>query len=223
MEEPKPLNSLFEKKLFRIPDYQRGYAWQPEQLKDFWEDLMNLPDRDGRNHYTGVLTLKQVPTDDVKEDDDEHFLIKDRSYNLYDVVDGQQRLTTFVIFLQAFIEFFRTLPENRGKPDSEIFISGSLSIAYAQSEFLFEVNPLGLQNRAYKFGYTTDNPSYEYLRYRIFDEEGGGSVQETFYTLNLGNAKRYFSEQLKELHKQEGVVGHLLLSRYHREHGYTNH
>ena len=204
MDEPRPLNSLFEKKPFRIPDYQRGYAWQPEQLKDFWEDLMNLPKN--RNHYTGVLTLKQASSD-IEKEDEEYFLVKDRSFNLYHVVDGQQRLTTFVIFLQAFIEFFRTLPENRGKPDSEIFISGSLSIAYAQSEFLFEVNPLGIQDRAYKFGYTTDNPSYRYLRYRIFDEAGGGSVQETFYTLNLSNAKRYFSEQLKELHKQEGSNG----------------
>ena len=27
MDEPKPLDSLFKEKLFRIPDYQRGYAW----------------------------------------------------------------------------------------------------------------------------------------------------------------------------------------------------
>ncbi len=117
MDEPKPLDSLFEKKLFRIPDYQRGYAWQPEQLRDFWEDLMNLPDNYRRKHYTGVLTLKQVPADSVKENDDEYFLIRDRSYSIYHVVDGQQRLTTFVIFLQAFVEKVRALPENRGKLD----------------------------------------------------------------------------------------------------------
>ncbi|MEJ7631571.1 MAG: DUF262 domain-containing protein, partial [Rubrobacteraceae bacterium] len=97
MEDPKSLDSLFKEKLFRIPDYQRGYAWQPEQLKDFWEDLMNLSK--DRKHYTGVLTLKQVPADEIKKDDKEHFLIEDHSYNLYHVVDGQQRLTTFVIFL----------------------------------------------------------------------------------------------------------------------------
>ena len=42
MEEPKSLDSLCKEKIFRIPDYQRGYAWQREQLKDFWEDLINL-------------------------------------------------------------------------------------------------------------------------------------------------------------------------------------
>jgi len=59
MKEPKSLDSLFKEKMFRIPDYQRGYAWRHEQLKDFWEDLVNLAE--GRSHYTGVLTLKQIP------------------------------------------------------------------------------------------------------------------------------------------------------------------
>ena len=39
MDEPKSLDSLFKEKIFRIPDYQRGYAWQKKQLKDFREDL----------------------------------------------------------------------------------------------------------------------------------------------------------------------------------------
>jgi len=53
MDEPGPLDSLFKEKLFRIPDYQRGYAWGREQLGAFWEDLVNLPD--GRSHYTGPI------------------------------------------------------------------------------------------------------------------------------------------------------------------------
>jgi hypothetical protein len=74
-----------------------------------------------------------------------------------------------------------------------------------REKYLFKIKPTGDHFRTYKFGYTVDNPSYEYLRYRILGEEGGGSVQETFYTLNLSNAKRYFAEQLTELHKQAGL------------------
>ncbi|EAK5748771.1 DUF262 domain-containing protein [Campylobacter lari] len=33
---------MFDGKYLRIPDYQRGYAWEYNQLKDFWEDLENL-------------------------------------------------------------------------------------------------------------------------------------------------------------------------------------
>ena len=87
MDEPKPLDSLFKEKLFRIPDYQRGYAWQKEQLEAFWEDLVNL--HPSRSHYTGVLTLKQVPTSDIVEDSREFWLVDDHSYKLYHIVDGQ--------------------------------------------------------------------------------------------------------------------------------------
>ena len=205
MEEPKSLDSLFKEKLFRIPDYQRGYAWQREQLKDFWEDLINLSD--SRSHYTGVLTLKQIPVHEIKRRDKEYWLVEDHSYKLYHVVDGQQRLTTFVIFLQAFIDFVKKLPESSGKSDDAIYISDSLSVAAVQSKYLFKTKPTGDQFRTYKFGYTVDNPSYHYLRHRILDEVGGGAVQETFYTLNLSNSKHYFAEQISELHKQEGLPG----------------
>jgi hypothetical protein len=203
MDEPKPLDSLFKEKIFRIPDYQRGYAWQREQLKAFWEDLVNLSD--GRSHYTGVLTLTGLPR--VPETEKEFWLVDDHNYRVYHIVDGQQRLTTFIIFVQAFVEFVKALPENAGKTDEAIYLTDTQNVADVQRRFLFKVKPTGDQFRTYKFGYTEDNPSYDYLRHRILGEPGGASVQETFYTLNLSNAKRYFAEQLAEMHAQEGVAG----------------
>ena len=205
MDEPKPLDSLFKEKLFRIPDYQRGYAWGRKQLGAFWEDLINLPD--DRSHYTGVLTLKEIPSADVQQDDKEFWLVDDHSYKLYHIVDGQQRLTTFTLFLQAFIELLRSLPENEGQADDAIYLTDTLSIAAVESKFLFEVKPAGEAFRTYKFGYTVDNPSYKYMRYRILGEEDGGTVFETFYTLNLSNGKRYFKEQLRAWHEKEGIAG----------------
>lgn len=205
MDAPQPLDSLFQQKLFRIPDYQRGYAWQPEQLKDFWEDLVNLSG--GRSHYTGVLTLKEIPAAEIRESDKEYWLVEDHSYRLYHVVDGQQRLTTFVVFLQAFVDFVKALPEYDGVAEDAIYVTDSLSIADVQGKFLFRIKPRGDQFRTYKFGYTVDNPSYEFLRYKILGERGGGSVQETFYTLNLSNAKRYFTEQLRELYEEDSLAG----------------
>ncbi|MFC3282631.1 GmrSD restriction endonuclease domain-containing protein [Litchfieldella rifensis] len=205
MDEPKPLDSLFKEKLFRIPDYQRGYAWGREQLDAFWEDLINLPV--GRSHYTGVLTLKEVPSADIQEQDKEFWLVDDHSYKLYHIVDGQQRMTTFTLFLQAFIELLRSLPENEGLADDAIYLTDTLSIAAVERKFLFEVKPASDAFRTYKFGYTVDNPSYEYMRYRILGEDGIGTVLETFYTLNLSNGKRYFKEQLQACYKKEGIHG----------------
>ena len=56
MNELQSLSQIFQNKLFRIPDYQRGYAWLDQQLRDFWEDLINLqPDR---YHYKYQLFSK---------------------------------------------------------------------------------------------------------------------------------------------------------------------
>lgn len=203
MDKPKPIDELFTKKLFRIPDYQRGYAWGLEQLDAFWEDITNLPD--DRSHYTGVLTLKEIPS--VQQDEKEFWLVDDHSYKLFHIVDGQQRLTTFILFLQALSELVRNLPENRGKGADTILLAGTLSVESVEESYLFKVKPTGDAFRTYKFGYTTDNPSYEYMRYRILGEEGSGTVSETFYTLNLSNGKSYFKQKLEAWHKEKGFLG----------------
>ena len=195
MDEPRSLESLFKEKIFRIPDYQRGYAWQREQLKDFWEDLVNLSG--GRSHYTGVLTLKQIPVREIAKSDKEYWLVEDHAYQVYHIVDGQQRLTTFIIFLQAFVDFIKTLPENQGKADTDIYITENLNVPEVQNRYMFTIKPTGDRFRTYKFGYMKDNPSYDYLRFRILGEVGGGSIEETFYTLNLSNAHAYFTGQFR--------------------------
>ena len=203
MDEPKSLDRLFEKKIFRIPDYQRGYAWQKSQLNDFWSDLINLSD--DRSHYTGVLTLKEASPNEVTKNDKEYWLVDDHSYKMYQIVDGQQRLTTFVVFLQAYIDFMKTLDENKGKSDQEVFITDSLTLEDVISKYLYKTKPNGELYRTYKFGYMADNPSYKYLRHEIFNEDGSPSIKNTFYTLNLLNAKRYFCKQLKEFNFEFGM------------------
>ena len=42
MKELQTLQQIFQHRIFRIPDYQRGYAWGEKQWIDFWEDLVNL-------------------------------------------------------------------------------------------------------------------------------------------------------------------------------------
>jgi uncharacterized protein with ParB-like and HNH nuclease domain len=69
-----------------------------------------------------------MPSGKVHESDKEYWLVEDHSYKLYHIVDGQQRLTTFIIFLQAFVDFVKALPDNQGKTDHEIYITDSLSV-----------------------------------------------------------------------------------------------
>lgn len=203
MASLKSLSEIFNNTLFRIPDYQRGYAWTLNQLKDFWEDLYNLNEL--KSHYTGVLTVKNVPieTSNTEKWNEEHWVLKERGYKAYFVVDGQQRLTTSIIFLQSLVEVIQSYSINKGKPENEIYI-GSFSIKEIKETYLVVSKPPHHIIKTYKFGYESDNPSFKFLRYKIFNEEGSGTVNETFYTLNLENAKRFFIEKIKGLKEQDG-------------------
>lgn len=96
------LSKIFTERLFRIPDYQRGYAWTEKQLKDFWNDIQQL--EPNHNHYTGVLTLENVPREIFNKWDDDVWIIDNKSYQPFFVVDGQQRLTTAIILIQSILE-----------------------------------------------------------------------------------------------------------------------
>ncbi|MGJ1267847.1 DUF262 domain-containing protein [Pedobacter chinensis] len=202
MNELEPLKSIFKDRIFKIPDYQRGYAWTTRQLKDFWEDLVNLPA--DRFHYTGLLSLKKVDKSTWSIWNDERWLIEDRGFKPFHIVDGQQRLTTFVVFIQAISEQLKAIPENKGKKDEDIYL-GSFSLKAIKEEYLVIEKPPQFIIKTYKFGYEVDNPSFKFLRHRIFLEPNSGTIQETFYTLNLENAKRFFKENLQIYFDQYGL------------------
>jgi hypothetical protein len=198
------LKGIFKDRIFKIPDYQRGYAWTTRQLRDFWEDIVNLPS--DRFHYTGLLSLKEVGRVDWAGWNEERWLIEDRGFKPFYIVDGQQRLTTFVIFIQEIVSLIKDLPENNDKREEDIYI-GTFNLKQVKEEYLVVQKPPQFIINTYKFGYETDNPSFRYLRHRILNEPDGGSIQETFYTLNLENAKRFFAENLASYFQKNGVVG----------------
>ena len=202
MQELQSLKSIFKDRLFKIPDYQRGYAWSIKHLKDFWEDTVNLPK--DKFHYTGLLSLKKVGYTVYKNWNDDLWLIEDQGYKPFHVVDGQQRLTTFVIFIQAITELIKGLPENKDKTDDKIYL-GTTSLKAIKEEYLLIKRPPNFLVKTYKFSYEVDNPSFQFLRYRIYNEENSGTIQETFYTLNLENAKIFFVESLEAFYKEYGI------------------
>ncbi len=81
---------LAEKNVFRVPDYQRGYAWDNEFVV-MWQDIIRLYKTSNRKHYTGMLALEEITEDSIKEN--EAILGTTAFY----IVDGQQRITSLVI------------------------------------------------------------------------------------------------------------------------------
>lgn len=201
--ELQPLSLLFQNRLFRIPDYQRGYAWQQSQLVDFWGDLTNL--QEGRYHYIGLLSLKVLKSVETKSWGSDLWMM-DKGFKPCHIVDGQQRLTTFIILLNEIVEFIRTLDENFGKSDDEIVL-GYDTLKDVVAKYIYQHRPPNNQITTYLFGYEVDNPSADYLRYRIFNEPYSGTVNETYYTKSLKFAKSFFRENLSALYDAEGIEG----------------
>ncbi|WP_208375027.1 DUF262 domain-containing protein [Helicobacter pylori] len=79
------LDGVIEKGVFEIPSYQRGYAWQIRQLKDFWNDLEHVSKLGNKFHYMHSLTLRGLENE-----------LEDSAF---EIIDGQQRLATSLILL----------------------------------------------------------------------------------------------------------------------------
>lgn len=201
--ELQPLSLLFQNRLFRIPDYQRGYAWLQQQLVDFWDDLVNLqPDR---FHYTGLLSLKPLNSQETVSWGEDLWLVEN-GYKPCHIVDGQQRITTFVILLNEIVKFVRGLDENRDKSDREITL-GYETVEEIVSKYICRKRPPNGVVTTYLFGYEADNPSAEYMRYKVFEEPYSGTVNETYYTKNLKFAKNFFAENIRKLYEESGADG----------------
>ncbi len=93
-------DELLSPRLLDVPDYQRGYAWEDEHLREGWEDLDLI--EPGRRHYTGTVVLRDrggSQLDSEREVPLEHF----------DVVDGQLRLTTCALLLDRVYDHLEAL------------------------------------------------------------------------------------------------------------------
>lgn len=115
-EDDKTIKDLLESNslIFRIPINQRKFSWGNEQLEMFFEDLKGIIGGDNR-HYLGVLSLI------VKECDDINF-------NCYEIIDGQQRTTTIILFVAALRDIYYALrDEIKAKKIQENYLS-ALSI-----------------------------------------------------------------------------------------------
>lgn len=197
--ELQSLSILFQNRLFRIPDYQRGYAWKHDQLVDFWEDLLNL--HEDRYHYTGLLSLKAADAQAALVDE-----WIPSGYKLYHVVDGQQRLTTFSILMFEICKLVKNIPENGQKSDGDIVI-GDETLSEITSKYILRKRPTQGDVKTYLFGYETDNPSADYLKHRVFEEPFGNKIDETYYTKNLKYAKSFFANNLRAVYDSEGLEG----------------
>ena len=76
---------------YEIPKFQRDYTWETEHWDDLWQDVLQLVSNEETEHYMGYLVLQ---TTDNKN---------------YQIIDGQQRLTTMSIIILAVLKCLEDL------------------------------------------------------------------------------------------------------------------
>lgn len=86
------LAKLLDGRLFGIPDYQRAYSWTSRERRDLFDDIANIFQKGtGESHF--MATVVCLRRNKIHLGTDE--------YDQLDIVDGQQRLTTLILLLNA--------------------------------------------------------------------------------------------------------------------------
>lgn len=104
------LAELFANRLFRIPEYQRPYAWESRQREDLFSDIEEVHKIDQDHFMATVVALKLAERRRIAAD----------IFSVVDLVDGQQRLTTLIILLKAIELALDPKSNGQGKVQREL-------------------------------------------------------------------------------------------------------
>ena len=142
-------------KRFVIPVYQRNYDWKIENCKQLYDDLVKVVRNNRKNHFFGSIVSTYNPDGDNEE---------------YQIIDGQQRLTTVSLLLLAMYNLIR---QGKAVPSdnrlSDRIYEDYLVDKYQPEETRIKLKPIKNDRKA--FG-------------KLFDEETehiGGSNLTTNY------------------------------------------
>jgi len=105
------IEEAFRECFYIVPDYQREYVWTDKEVHQLLEDIGEQIDATTTREYF-IGTVLVAPT---------------AQKNHYDVIDGQQRLTTFFLLLCALKHLFQ------GEPQRQM-IAGLISTSYVDSD-----------------------------------------------------------------------------------------
>ena len=103
--EPMNIQLLLDKNFF-IPSYQRGYRWSPQQIKDFLNDIKEF---DPKTNEIGEKTWYCLQPLVIKPMDTYTKAVfnLDETQDWYEVIDGQQRLTTLFLVVHYINEMWK--------------------------------------------------------------------------------------------------------------------
>ncbi len=178
--ELKHLPHFFNNKVYTVPDYQRGYSWQSNNVTDLLEDISNAMQLD-KPHYMGTISL-HAQNDKIK--------VGVNNFINYHVVDGQQRFTTLILIISYLLKELTSRSETK-------------------DDVVEKVRAYLLNKDSYIFRYEIDKVSDDYFRSVILELEKKTSLDENLYTRNLLKAKKTIHDYFKNNNETETLLSYL--------------
>jgi hypothetical protein len=105
------IEEAFRECFYVVPDYQREYVWTEKEVQQLLDDINEQIDAGNtREYFIGTVLVSPLP-----------------QKNHYEVIDGQQRLTTLFLLLCALKHFFK------GQPQVQT-LDGLIATSYTDSD-----------------------------------------------------------------------------------------
>ena len=107
--ENRSILEFFQKSVeYRVPRYQRSYVWKETNWSELLTDItftMDTGSRASWSHFLGTIVLNDV-NKELKNS-------KDPGVTYYEIIDGQQRITTIYIIFAAIVKHFNSLEDEK--------------------------------------------------------------------------------------------------------------
>ncbi|MCP3741446.1 DUF262 domain-containing protein [Rossellomorea sp. BNER] len=94
---------LSENNTYHVTRFQREYAWEKDDLQEFWNDINSAINKVETEFFTSDYFIGSA------------VMINQEKSPRFDIVDGQQRLTTISILISVIIEAFKEFNEDEAK------------------------------------------------------------------------------------------------------------
>ena len=97
-------DDLIQKRLFRIPNFQRAYSWEKKQRSDLLDDIIKVyyKEKETKQEFAHFMSTVVCLEHEIPK-----ITIGASEFECLDIVDGQQRLTTLIILLKSISNALR--------------------------------------------------------------------------------------------------------------------
>lgn len=135
--------------IFRVPKYQRAYSWRKDNVRQFCEDMNELYQAhisgESAEHFLGGIVCVKVEADNGLDE-----------RNIYQLVDGQQRLSTTILYFSRLIQKMRLL--NLNDEDGELrtrrasdYENKFINLAVEENNEIIKIPRISLSKRDLNF------------------------------------------------------------------------